>query len=141
MLTDKQENFVKYLIEGMSQRQAYKKAYPNDKSSDETIDRNASVLLNHNNKVLQRYQELKQKSEDKAILSSKERKIFLSNIITGKVGEKYIKEDIDGKKIICENEAELMEKLKALDMLNKMDHVYVTKIEGDLSVVKLEDLL
>lgn len=55
MLTDKQENFVKYLIKGMSQRQAYKKSYPNDKSSDETIDRNASVLLNHNKKVLQRF--------------------------------------------------------------------------------------
>lgn len=141
MLTDKQENFVRYLIKGMSQRQAYRKAYPNDNSSDEVVDKNASHLLNKNSKVLARYQELKEKADDKAILSSKERMIFLSDIIKGHVGEKYVIEDSSGKKIVCESPAELSSKLKALDLLNKMDHIYVTKIEGDLSVTKLEDLL
>ena len=66
MLTDKQELFLQYLIQGLSQRQAYRKAYPKSvKWKDKSVDTRASQLLK-THKVLIRYQELqKEKSEDR----------------------------------------------------------------------------
>lgn len=65
MLTPKQEKFVQGLIEGKSQREAYKAAYDAGNMKDETIDRNACALMK-NNKVATRYSELRHASEDKA---------------------------------------------------------------------------
>ena len=57
-LTPKQELFVQGIISGLSQRQAYRQAFPNSKKwKDSAVDSNASVLL-QNTKVLQRYREL-----------------------------------------------------------------------------------
>ncbi|APD22427.1 TPA: terminase small subunit [Streptococcus pneumoniae] len=56
-LTPKQELFVQGIISGLSQRQAYRKAYKAEKMSDETVDSKASELLK-NGKVTVRYREL-----------------------------------------------------------------------------------
>lgn len=56
-LTPKQEMFVQGIITGLSQRQAYRKAYKAEKMSDETVDSRASELLK-NGKVTVRYREL-----------------------------------------------------------------------------------
>lgn len=57
-LTPKQELFVQGIIAGLSQRQAYRKAFPNSKKwKDGAVDSNASALL-QNTKVLQRYRVL-----------------------------------------------------------------------------------
>lgn len=66
MLTDKQELFLQYLIQGLSQRQAYRKAYPKSKNwKDSTVDARASKLFN-TYKVFTRYQDLqKEKAEDR----------------------------------------------------------------------------
>ena len=56
-LTLKQELFVQGIISGLSQRQAYRKAYKAEKMSDETVDSKASELLK-NGKVTVRYREL-----------------------------------------------------------------------------------
>lgn len=57
-LTPKQEMFVQGIISGLSQRQAYRKAFPNSKKwKDSAVDSNASALL-QNTKVLQRYRVL-----------------------------------------------------------------------------------
>ena len=56
-LTPKQELFVQGIISGLSQRQAYRKAYKTEKMSDETVDSKASELLK-NGKVTVRYREL-----------------------------------------------------------------------------------
>lgn len=57
-LTPKQEMFVQGIISGLSQRQAYRQAFPNSqKWKDSAVDSNASGLL-QNTKVLQRYREL-----------------------------------------------------------------------------------
>ncbi|WP_330163172.1 terminase small subunit [Streptococcus pneumoniae] len=53
-LTPKQELFVQGIISGLSQRQAYRKAYKAEKMSDETVDSKASELLK-NGKVTVRY--------------------------------------------------------------------------------------
>lgn len=57
MLTLKQEKFVQGLLDGLSQREAYKQAYNCGKISDKSIDELASRLFN-NVKVRSRYNRL-----------------------------------------------------------------------------------
>lgn len=57
-LTPKQELFVQGIISGLSQRQAYRQAYPSAKKwRDNVVDNKASELLK-NGEVLVRYREL-----------------------------------------------------------------------------------
>ena len=63
-LTTKQEIFVQRLIEGYSQREAYKFAYNCEKMKDTTIDNNAYKLM-QNNEILTRYEELKNELKQK----------------------------------------------------------------------------
>ena len=56
-LTIKQEIFVQRLIEGYSQREAYKFAYEADNMKDETIDKRASELFSKG-EIKGRYEEL-----------------------------------------------------------------------------------
>ena len=63
-LTTKQEIFVQRLIEGYSQREAYKFAYNCEKMKDSTIDNNAYKLM-QNNEILTRYEELKNELKQK----------------------------------------------------------------------------
>jgi phage terminase small subunit len=56
-LTIKQEIYVQGLFAGLSQREAYKQAYPCKNMSDKTIDEKA-CLLSKNGKVMARLQEL-----------------------------------------------------------------------------------
>lgn len=65
-LTPKQEKFVQGLISGLSQREAYKRSYDCKKMSDNSIDREAS-LLSSNPKVSQRYNVLLNEHKDKAL--------------------------------------------------------------------------
>lgn len=67
MLTLKQEKFVQNLIDGMSQREAYKLAYPKSlKWKESAIDTQASILFK-NSKVLERFNLLRDKAASKAI--------------------------------------------------------------------------
>ena len=131
MLTAKQEKFVQNLIKGMSQREAYRDAYPNDKSTDETVDKNACNLLNNNSKVLSRYNELLQKAEDKAIMSAIERKKWLTKVINGEIKEETKYYD-DHEVVVYEKPADISTKIKALDTLNKMSGEYITKVEAEV---------
>lgn len=56
-LTPKQEKFVMALINGMSQRQAYKLAYNAEKMKDETVDKRACELFKKSN-IKERYNQL-----------------------------------------------------------------------------------
>ena len=119
-LTPKQEKFVHNMIKGMSQRQAYKDAFKS-KYSEKAIDEKACVLFN-SEKVQKRYRELLDKIDKKAIMSAKERQEWLTNVIK-------------------DENTDINAKLKAIDILNKMTAEYVTKIDGSISVKKLEDIL
>lgn len=125
-LTLKQEKYVQNLIKGMSQRQAYKEAFDTSKMKDETIDVRACELLK-DSKVKVRYNELLKKLEDEAIMSAKERKKWLSDVIKGNV--KHISYNTNGEEY--ENEAYISDKLKAVDLLNKMDNSYQQNIKID----------
>lgn len=133
MLTAKQEKYVQNLIKGMSQREAYKDAYPtSQKWKESAIDCEASKLF-ANTKILQRYNELQEKAEDEAIMSAIERKKWLTQVINGEIKEKVY---LDG--VQAERDAYLSDKMKALDILNKMSGEYVTKLEGDIGVTTIE---
>lgn len=127
-LTPKQERFIQNIVSGMSQRQAYKDAYNTENMKDETIDTEACLLFN-DQKVAKRYRELMDKLEDEAIMSARERMIWLSNVVKGKV--KHTSYGSDGE--AYENEAYISDKLKAVDTLNKMSGEYITKIDADVN--------
>ena len=71
-LTPKQEKFVQGLVAGLSQRQAYKKAYPNARKwNDNSVDSRASNLFK-NDKVLTRYNEIMNEHKEKALWTREE---------------------------------------------------------------------
>lgn len=59
-LTVNQELFVEYLLQGYSQRKAYKLAFPDSINSKPSIIDNKAYLLFHTEKVFNRYNELKE---------------------------------------------------------------------------------
>ena len=121
MLTDNQEQFVRNIIQGMSQADAYRSAYPNQRMSDKTLHEAASRLM-ANSKVIARITELRNELAKPSIMSAQERLEWLTRLVDN---------DEEGTN----------EKLKAIDIMNKMTGEYVTKVEGSLSVAKLEDLI
>ena len=133
-LTPKQERFIQNIVSGMSQREAYKNSYNAENMSDDTIDKEACLLFN-SPKISERYKELMEQLEDKAIMSAKERMIWLSKVVNGEILEDVpLMTDIQEDKvntIKCPTKIET--KLKALDTLNKMSGEYITKVEADLN--------
>jgi phage terminase small subunit len=104
----------------MNQADAYRAAYPNNKMSDKTVWEAASRLMKHD-KVVARLFELRNELAKPTIMSAQRRLEWLTEVINGE-------QDINAK-------------LKAVDIMNKMQGEYVTKVEGNLNVSKLEDLL
>ena len=113
MLTAKQEQFVQNIIQGMSQSDAYRSAYNARKMSDNAVYREASLLMN-NPKVTQRLSELSSRADRRKIMSAQERLEWLTERITD--------DDLD-----------INARLKALDIMNKMDGEYVTKVQADVN--------
>ena len=143
MLNAKQEKFINNIVSGMSQRQAYKDAYQVS-YSDEAIDSKASTLFN-SEKVQIRYKELIEKAQDKAIMSAIERKKWLTEVIQNIQCEDVYFKTEDGSEIkVGSKNADLNTKMKAMDMLNKMDGEYITKVEAEVDsdinvTIKVED--
>lgn len=121
MLTPKQELFAQKIVEGMSYADAYRSAYSCKKMSDKTIWENASRLM-ADSKVLARVQELRDKISLESVMTAQERLEWLTTVIRG---EDFVVSD----------------KLRAVDIMNKMQGEYVTKVDGNISVAKLEDLI
>ena len=104
------EKFAQGLANGLSQRKAYREAFPkSEKWKDETVDARASELKK-NSKVLVRLKELGEKASSKAIMSAVERKEWLTEIIKS-------------------NEQDMKDRLKAVDILNRMEGAYIDKVE------------
>ena len=104
------EKFAQCLASGMSQRNAYRVAFPNsNRWKDETVDSKASVLAK-NDKVLERLRELAEQSTTEAVMNATQRKEWLTSIIRS------------------ESE-ETKDKLKAVDILNRMEGEYVDKVQ------------
>ena len=126
MLNIKQEKFIANILNGMSQRQAYKDAYGATYRED-VIDRNASKLFN-TNEVQMRYRELRDKTLEKDILTATERMKFLSDVVSGKEKD-TVYYNVNGENIPIEKSADLGTKIRAVDTLNKMTGEYTQKVE------------
>jgi len=125
MLTPKQEAYVQNLVSGMSQREAYRAAYPSSlKWKDKSVDNKASALLNKNGEILARYNELKERSANKAVLTRARKKELLRSIAESE-------------------EAAVSDRLKAIDLDNKMEGDYAaTKVEANVGTSsKLADVI
>jgi phage terminase small subunit len=112
MLTPKQEQFVKNIIDGMSQADAYRNSYDVSRMTDKSIHEKASRLM-ADGKVRSRLQELRDQMMKPSIMSAQERMEWLTNLINN---------DEEGTN----------EKLKAIDIMNKMQGEYVQKVEADV---------
>lgn len=113
MLTPKQEKFVQGIVQGMSQADAYRSAYSCKKMSDKTIWENASRLM-ADSKVKARVQELRGKLEKSTIMTAQQRLEWLTGIIQSK-------------------EESTTDKLRAADIMNKMQGEYTQKIEANVT--------
>lgn len=113
MLTAKQEKFVQNIIQGMSQADAYRSAYSCKNMSDKTIWENASRLAN-DSKVSARLSELRGQLTKATIMSAQERLEWLTGVIADK--------DIS-----------MGDKLKAADIMNKMQGEYTQKVEASVT--------
>ena len=111
MLTGKQEEFAKNIVQGMSQADAYRSAYDAEDMSDNAIYREASLLVD-NPKVAQRIRELRNELARPTIMSAQERLEWLSYLVNADAGT--------------------TDKLRAIDIMNKMTGEYVQKIEADV---------
>ena len=139
MLTPKQEKFVRNLIDGMSQREAYKNSYDAENMSDKVIDNEASLLFN-SREIAMRYKELQEQLANATIMTAIERLEYLTGIVKGTERDHGVSLTKDGV-VEYDAPADLNTKIKAIDIMNKMQGEYVTKIEGDVRVRKLEDLI
>lgn len=110
MLTGKQEKFVEGIIQGMSQADAYRSAYDTKRMSDNAIYREASLLMS-NPKVAQRLAEITSKVDKPKIKTAEERLEWLTGVIDS-------------------DEETTGDKLRAIDLMNKMTGEYVQKVEA-----------
>lgn len=154
MLTQKQENFVRFVFEGMTQREAWKQAGYSCNYSMAVLDVHASQLF-HKDKVQIRYQELQKAADDASVMSVLERKQVLSEIGRGRLSD-FIEAGMDGSWINIDKDKmntaalqaidskteydddgahptvvtkiRLHSPTQAIDLLNKMDKLYDDKI-------------
>lgn len=119
-LTTQQEKFAQAIaLEDMNQTDAYRSAYNTSKMTDKSVWEKASELA-ANVKVSSRIDELREKAMTPKVMNAQERREKLTELAKS--------EDANTA-------------MKAIDLLNKMDGEYVTKVEGSLNVTKLEDLI
>lgn len=115
-LTDKQEGFaVSFVMNGGDASAAYRENYNTENMTEASIWR-AAWEVRHNPKVASRIHELRMQKLGSAIISIEDRKKLLT--------ERVIEGD-----------------LKALEILNKMEGVYIEKVEtkvtGNTTIVQI----
>ena len=124
-LTEKQRAFARYCFSGMSEREAYRKAFPNKKLKDASCDVQASRLLK-NVKVQEYLEELRQQAQSDAVLTKRARMEWLSRVVTTAPNA------VDGESDLCQEmttsefgvKCRMPDKLRAVQELNKMDGAY-----------------
>ena len=116
MLTPKQEGFAQEIIKGKSQADAYRSAYSCKNMSDKTIHEAASRLM-ADSKVSARVKEIREQVTKETVMTAQKRLEWLTEQIESK--------DVD-----------VNAKLKAIDIMNKMQGEYVQKIAADLEVTQ-----
>lgn len=99
------EKFVQNLVAGMSQRKAYRDAYPSaEKWKDSSVD-NRAYMLAKNSEILARLNEIQEEQKKAALLTRwKKRKILAD--------------------IAADEDQSTADRMKAIDLDNKMEGEY-----------------
>ena len=113
-LTAKQEKYVQGLISGLSQREAYRQAYPNTRMKDKTIDEEASKMMNIP-KISTRYKELMNEHKQKALWTREKAVEELLFILD------FSKKEIKELGLEASNKGAFID---AVRELNKLEQVY-----------------
>ena len=113
MLTDKHEKFAQAVaLEGMSLSDAYRSAYDTARMKDKTVNEKACVLAKQDN-ITARIDELRASVVSPKIMSAQERMEWLTELIgNANVGT--------------------TDRLRAIDIMNKMQGEYVQKVEANV---------
>jgi len=129
VLTPQREKYARALYKGLSQRKAYREAYPRSRSwKDATVDKRASELY-QNREILGRLQELREKEEkaiqDKKLWSIEESARGLMWIM------KQSQQDILDNGVRNANSKAFIDSLKELNDLLGLGAERQTKVELD----------
>lgn len=120
-LTAKQEMYVQGLVSGLSQREAYKRAYSYSNMKEATIDNNAYKLM-QNNEILTRYNELLNEHKQKALWTRENAVNELLFLL------EHSKQEIQQNGLDASNKGAFVDAVKEL---NKLERVY-----GDTDLAK-----
>ncbi|MGL5766722.1 MAG: hypothetical protein ACRCX8_13885 [Sarcina sp.] len=132
-LTPKQEIFVGRLVEGYSQREAYKFAYNCEKWKDNSVDSEASKLFKQP-KILQRYEELKNELKEKAFYTVEKANMDLEWI------KAKAREDIEYRGLKQANSSAYLNATKQQIELNGLDSIDMNKDETvKIQIVKASE--
>jgi hypothetical protein len=119
------EDYAQARAKGLSQRKAYREAYPKSVNwKDTTVDSKASHLEKQD-KVLARIAEIKEKAANAAggaVMTRNEKRKMLADMARNP-------------------ELSARERQMAIDLDNKMEDEYKTILSGSVNVAKLEDIL
>ena len=113
MLTAKQELFATKVAEGMSYSDAYRFAYNTKRMTDKSIWEKSSELAN-SVKVAERLKQLRDMVAKPNIMSAMDRKKWLTDVIN-------------------DRETDINARLRAADLLNRMEGEYVQKVEAEVN--------
>ena len=113
-LTAKQEKYCENRAAGMNQADSYRDAYDTENMKEETIY-NEAYKLEKDHEITTRIEELRKEARSERIINTIQKKELLTQWI------------YDG-------ETSKNDRLKAMDILNKMDGEYITRVEGNLGI-------
>ena len=113
MLSQKRDKFVRCVVEGMDLAEAYRTAFSTKNMTTKSIHECASHLAAVP-EVAQRIKELREQLDEDTIMNAKERLRWLTSIIRSA-------------------EETTADKLKAVDVMNKMQGEYVQKVEATVT--------
>ena len=126
--TNEQAMFSIYLLQGLSTTEAFFQAYGNpynltrkelaQRASKAKNNTNIKLFIEHVRDTVNELENIKNVFE--GVMSVEDRRIFLSQVIAGKIKNEIINKSGD----ILEIEASIETKLKSVDLLNKMDLLY-----------------
>lgn len=114
MLTAKQEKFVQgVVLEGMTYSDAYRAAYNAERMTDKTINEKACLLAG-DDKIRARMTELREELLTPKVMTAQQRLEWLTRLIDSE-------------------EEDTNTKLKAVDIMNKMQGEYTQKVEANVT--------
>ncbi len=114
-LTPRQEKYVQNLLQGKSQREAYREAYPSSRKwKDSAVDSQASITLS-GTKVSQRYNALKDELKNRNLLTAE--RIMLEYSRLGTFDPRKLFNDDDSPKRITELDDDTAAAVAGLDVM------------------------